>query len=195
MKRLVAGMFVVDALEIALAAWLLKQPFIPDRLSLILAFSFPVAFALHVTEEFVFPGKGEDWFRLYRPELASRYTEAYFVKVNAIGVACAALVPLGLFDYRGGYSFGGAAANLTFASAMLANTYYHTRGSLETKKYSPGTITGVVLYLPLAMALYAQLLRTRAVNGVVALICLALGSQLQRALDWNNERALKKRSS
>ena len=89
MKKLVAAMFAVDALVIALVAWLLRQPFIPDQRSLILAYLFPIAFSFHVMEEFVFPGKGEDWFRLYCPRYAQRYTEAYFVKVNAIDFACA----------------------------------------------------------------------------------------------------------
>ena len=195
MKKLAAIMFAVDALVIALVAWLVRQAFVPDQRSVILAYLFPIAFSLHVLEEFVFPGNGEDWFRLYRPRFAHRYTEAYFVKVNAIGFAAAALVPLGLLDYRGGYSLGGIFGNMIFAAAMLANAYYHVRGSIATRQYSPGTITGVVLYVPLAIALYAQLLRTGAANGVVAIICLAIGSQIQRVIDSTHERALRKGSS
>jgi hypothetical protein len=195
MKKLVAAMFAVDTLVVALVAWLLRQPFIPDRRSLILAYLFPIAFSFHVLEEFVLPGKGEDWFRLYRPRFAHRYTEAYFVKVNAIGFAGAALVPLGLFDYRGGYSLGGICGNMIFASALLANACYHVRGSIETKQYSPGTITGLVLYVPLAMAFYVQMLRMNATNGIVAVICLAVGSQIQRVIDSTHERALTKRNS
>lgn len=195
MKKLVAAMFAVDALVIALVAWLLQQSFIPDRRVLILAYLFPIAFTFHVVEEFVFPGKGEDWFRLYRPRFALRYTEAYFVKVNAIGFAGAALVPLGLYDYRGGYSLGGIFGNMIFAAAMLANAYYHVRGSIVTKQYSPGTITGVVLYVPLAIAFYVQLLRTGAASWIVAIICLIAGSQVQRVIDSTHEHALAKRSS
>jgi Protein of unknown function with HXXEE motif len=192
MRKLVVVTFAVDVLVIALGAWLLRQSFIPDQHSLILAFLFPIAFSFHVLEEFVFPGRGEEWFRLYRPEFASRYTEAYFVKVNAIGAAAAALVPLGLFDYRGGFSFGGVAANMIFASTMLANAYYHARGTIELRRYSPGVITSLVLYVPLAMALYAQLLKAGATGPVTALICLVLGSQLQRVIDSTHRRALKK---
>ena len=159
------GLFALQALrrwigqyssESYLNVWLLRQPFIPDRRSLVLAYLFPIAFSLHLLEEFVLPGKGEDWFRLYRPRFADRYTEAYFFKVNAIGFAGAALVPLGLFDYRGGYSLGGIFGNMIFASTLLANAYYRVRGSIETKRYSPGTITGVVLYIPLAVTFYAN---------------------------------------
>ena len=192
MKKLVAAMFVVDLLVIALVVWLRKQSFIPDQRSLILAFLWPIAFSFHVFEEFVFPGKGEAWFRLYRPQLASRYTEAYFIKVNAIGAAAAALAPLGLFDYRGGFSLGGVYACMLLSSMMLFNAYYHLRGTIETKQYSPGTVTSVVLYIPLAMALYAHLLASGAAGGISAIVCLALGSQFQRVLDSMHERALKK---
>jgi hypothetical protein len=195
MKKLVVAMFAVDALMIALAAWLLRRPFIPDRSALILAYLFPIAFSLHVVEEFLLPGKGEDWFRLYRPRFAPRYTEAYFVKINAIGFAGAALVPLGLYDYRGEYSLGGIFGNMIFAAAMLANAYYHVRGSIETKQYSPGTITGVVLYVPIAVAFYARLLRTGAATWIIAILCLAIGSQVQRVIDSTHERALAKHNS
>jgi len=195
MKKLVAVMFLVDALVIALAAWLQRQPFTPDRLGLILAYCFPVAFTFHVVEEFIFPGKGENWFRLYRPRYAQRYTEAYFVKVNAIGFAGAALVPLGLLDYRSGYSLGGIFGNMIFAAAMLANAYYHVRGSIETKQYSPGTITGVLLYVPIAVAFFVQLLRTGAANWMMAAVCLIIGSQVQRVIDSTHEHALAKHSS
>jgi len=195
MKKLVAAMFVVDALVIALVAWLLRQPFVPDRRSLILAYLFPIAFSLHVLEEFVFPGNGEDWFRLYRPRYAHRYTEAYFVKVNAIGFAGAALVPLGLLDYRSGYSLGGIFGNMIFASALLANTYYHVRGSIETKRYSPGTVTAVVLYAPIATAFFVQMLRTGAASWIVAIVCLVLGLQVQRVIDSTHEHALRRPSS
>jgi len=192
MKKLVAATFVVDALVIALVAYLFRQPFVPDRYTLILAFLWPIVFSFHVMEEFIFPGKGEEWFRLYRPEFASRYTETYFVKVNAIGAAAAALVPLGIFDYRGSYSSAGIYANLVFASAMLFNAYYHVRGTIETKRYSPGAVTGVVLYLPLAMALYAHLLASGAIGGLAAILCLIVGSQLQRILDSTHRHALRK---
>ena len=194
MKKLVVGMFAVDALVIAFLTWLLRQSFVPDRRGLILAYLFPIAFTLHVIEEFVFPGNGEHWFRLYRPRFALRYTEAYFVKINAIGFAGAALVPLGLLDYRSGYSLGGIFGNLIFAAALLANAFYHVRGSIDTRQYSPGTITAVVLYVPIAIAFYAELLRTGAANWIVAIICLALGMQLQRVIDSTHERALRKPS-
>jgi len=195
MKKLVAAMLSVDALEVALVAWLLRQPFIPDRRSLILAYCFPIAFTFHVLEEFILPGKGEDWFRLYRPRFASRYTEAYFVKINAIGFAGAALVPLGLLDYRGAYSLGGIFGNMIFAAALLANAYYHVRGSITTRRYSPGTLTGIVLYVPIAVAFYTQLLRTGAASWILAILCFAAGSQFQRVIDSTHERALAKRSS
>jgi hypothetical protein len=195
MKKLVAAMFVIDALVIALVSWLMRQPFIPDQAALFLAYLFPIAFSLHVLEEFIFPGKGEDWFRLYCPRFAQRYTDAYFVKINALGFAGAALVPLGLLDYRGGYSIGGIFGNMIFASTLLANAYYHVRGSFKTKQYSPGTATGVVLYLPIAIAFFAQLLRTGAANWIETIFCLAIGSQLQRIIDSTHERALRKQSS
>ncbi len=113
------------------------------------------------------------------------------MKVNLIGAAGAALVPLGLFDYRGGYSIGGIFANLMFASAMLFNAIYHLRGTLETKHYSPGVITGILLYVPLAIALYAHFVTSGAARVITAVVAFVAGSQLQRVLDSTHKRALK----
>ena len=187
-------MFAVDALVMVWLNWLLRQSLVPDRQTLVLAYLFPIAFTLHVVEEFLFPGKGEDWLRLYRPHFAPRYTDAYFAKINAIGFAGAALVPLGLLDYRSGYSLGGIFGNLVFASAILANACYHVCGSIQTKQYSPGTITSIALYAPLAIVFFLQMLRSGAVHWLVALVCLAIGTQFQRVIDSTHRRALRKPS-
>jgi hypothetical protein len=125
---------------------------------------------------------------------AARYTADYFVKVNAIGGAATALAPLGLFDYRGGYTFGGAHACLLLTAMLLFNAWYRLRVAIATKSYSPGLVSGLALYLPLAVAIWAAFLRAHVVGPASVALCLAGGALLQPAPDARHERALKRRA-
>jgi hypothetical protein len=56
---------------------------------------FPLAaVALHLIEEFVWPGGFPNWYRWYRPERATSVTTRFLVIVNAVLVALALLPPL-----------------------------------------------------------------------------------------------------
>jgi uncharacterized protein with HXXEE motif len=44
----------------------------------------------------------------------------------------------------------------TFATVVLVNAGLHLLGTLATSSYSPGLVTGVLLYLPLGIAALAQ---------------------------------------
>jgi len=104
-----------------------------------------MAVALHLVEEFAWPGGFAEWYREYRPERAASVTTAFLVWINAVLVALAlAAALLGLRPY-------GVALWLVVASIGAANCAFHLWATLRTRRYSPGTATGVVVYLPLAV--------------------------------------------
>ena len=193
MKTKLGGIIaLVELASVTAVLLLLKQEGLPPHVAVVLVFCLPIAFGLHVCEEFIFPGGAGEWFKAYRPQYAGAYTPSYFFKINAIPLGLSVLVCLGAFDYREGFSFGGIRAWLAFVSLQGFNGVYHLRGAIETRRYSPGMVTGTVLYLPLAILGFAHLLRTGAVDVFSAIVCLLIGAAAQPVFDRIKERRMAK---
>jgi hypothetical protein len=192
--RFIGLVAFVEAVSVALSLSLLKQEIIPDKIGLTLIWLLPVTFGLHVCEEFVLPGGFSDWNKSYRPQFAGAMTPSYLFKVNAIPGVATILTPLGVFDYVGGYSFGGIRSWHAFLSILAFNALYHIRGAIQTKQYSPGMVTSIVLYLPLTIVSFTYFLRTGVLDIFSAVVCIAIGSVFQSVLDYVKERIIKKES-
>ena len=113
-------------------------------------------------------------------------------KINAIPLVANVLISLGAFDYRGGYSFFGIRAWLAFLCILAFNALFHIRGAIQTKRYSPGLVAWVVLYLPLTILSFTYFLKMSMVDIFSAIICAAIGSSFQSVLDYLKKRGLKK---
>ncbi|WP_176083297.1 HXXEE domain-containing protein [Martelella sp. HB161492] len=111
----------------------------PSHLSLFLA----IALMLHVTEEFYFPGGFIEWYRELVPPKTTGIRFGYLVFINTAVMFLAALA---LF-YGDGAT--GASIFLALSTAMAFNALFHISGVVKLKKYSPGVVTAVVLFLPL----------------------------------------------
>jgi len=179
---------LIEIASIAALLWFLNLGGMPEGFGRSLVFLLPIAFGLHVCEEFIFPGGAIQWFKQYHPEYAQAYTESYFFKVNAIPLALSLLVAFGTFDFAGGFSFFGIRAWLAFLSFLTINTIFHVRAVLETRKYSPGVGTSVLAYLPLAVFSLIYLLQTGAVDIFSAIVCISVGSCIQPVLDYIKKR-------
>ena len=66
---------------------------------------------------------------------------------------------------------------------LAANGIWHLRGVVKTRRYSPGVITGIILYLPLAVYGYIYFLSTNQATILVALIAFMIGASYQF---WSN---------
>lgn len=185
---------VIELASISGLLFLLKQAGLPAKFGLALVFCLPIIFGLHVVEEFIFPGGASAWFTLYHPEHAGAYTESYFFKVNAIPLVLAVLLAFGTFDFAGSFSFYGIRAWLVFLSFLAFNALFHIRGTFETKRYSPGLLVSLSLYLPLTIIGFTYLLRTGAVDIFSAIVCFGLGTLFQPALDYIKNRNSKMES-
>jgi uncharacterized protein with HXXEE motif len=120
------------------------------------------AAALHIGEEFVYPGGFAAWDRAYRPEYSGSITPGLHVVVNALLLAACATV--GIAGMPGGaIAVGGvrfrsaipaalaAPAWLAMTALLFSNALYHLAGTIKTKRVSPGLRTGLLLYVPLAL--------------------------------------------
>jgi hypothetical protein len=110
----------------------------------LLAILLTIAVMLHVTEEFLFPGGFSEWYaRLVPPRTSNKNTTGFLVWINTL-MMCANAFALYFGDTLQGYSIW-----YYNAAIAAANACFHIWGVLKLKAYSPGVITGTLLYLPL----------------------------------------------
>ena len=148
----------------------------------------PLAAAgLHIVEEFVFPGGFAAWERRYRSDIRASLTTRYLFIVNALFL---------ILCYDAGALRGtraGVALWLTVAALQAANGIWHLLAAARTRAYSPGVVTGLLLYVPLAVYGYLHYLRSGEASFPTALAALAIGAPYQLWLNlmhrWRTRRA------
>ena len=138
-----------------------------------------IASALHIIEEFVYPGGFADWDRAYRPEFNRSITLRFHIMVNALLLLAG--LQVGLLRDRDVHAHGGAVTPahglvwLTLTALLSSNAIWHLNGAWHTKRYSPGLITGLGLYVPLTIFGYSYFVGTHKVTLPIALLALAIG--------------------
>jgi hypothetical protein len=130
------------------------------------------AACVHIFEEFVFPGGFPAWYRTYRA-VPSRITLRFLVIVNvALVVVC---LNVGLV----GRNPVGVPFWLVISALLSANGLWHGWASYKSRSYSPGVITGLMIYVPLAVYGYVKVLGSGAVSIWTALVAFAVGASYQ----------------
>jgi hypothetical protein len=137
----------------------------------LLAWSLTVAALIHICEEFLFPGGFKEWWLACRPDIRASVTDRFLVIINGILVLFSANVARAAQARRG----NGVAAWLALAALLAGNAVFHVVGAIQTRRYSPGMISGILLYIPLAVYGYLYFLRSGRVSGTVALIAALIG--------------------
>jgi hypothetical protein len=129
-----------------------------------------VAACLHITEEFFWPGGFAEWDRRYHPEFAGSITSRLHIIVNVLLL----VVAYDVFATR--HHHIGPLMWMTVAAIEFSNALWHLRGAWKTRSYSPGMVTGTLLYIPMTVFGYAFFLRSGATTPLTALLGLAIGS-------------------
>jgi hypothetical protein len=132
-----------------------------------LPWSLLIASTLHITEEFLWPGGFMRWYQGYRAGGAG-VTARFLIIVNAVLlIVCCKIGFLG-------YKKAGVNYWLGIAALLCANGIWHVWASYKSHSYSPGVITGVLFYVPLATYGYVHFLRageaslrTAAIAGII----------------------------
>ena len=140
------------------------------------------AIAAHLLEEFVWPGGFPAWYRQYPPGHTATVSPGFLLLVNVAFVGLALLPPFL------GPSSRGLAIWLIVAAVAGANAVFHLIAVWRSRTYSPGVVTGVALYLPLALLGGTYLIRRGLVSlGTVAeAILIGVGYHVWSA--WNHRR-------
>lgn len=141
-----------------------------------------VAVAAHLVEEFGWPGGFAEWYRWYHPERAASVTTRFLVIVNAVFVGLALLPPL----------LGSTPRGLAFWVIVAAigafNALFHIWATLRRRVYSPGLVTGILLYLPLAALGYYALTATGLVSAGTTIEAVVIAVAFHVWSAWNHKR-------
>jgi hypothetical protein len=124
----------------------------------------------HVVEEYVYPGGFLESAKEVAPEAFEHASIPIIVGVNAsmiLGCLNASLL-------RKRQPFFG----LSMASLLFFNAILHTGASLRLKKYSPGLVTGLCLYVPLSIASFRGYARSAAYRKSTAVSAAISGIAL-----------------
>ena len=140
-----------------------------------IVFWLPFASAvLHIFEEFVWPGGFLEWYRRYRPEIASSLTPRFVIVVNAILLGATFLL-----GYLGPSWSRGLSLWLIIAALLGGNAVFHLVAVLRLSQYSPGVVTGLLLYVPLCGWGYWYFIGTGEAPWSMAAVSFILGSSYQ----------------
>ena len=77
---------------------------------------------------------------------------------------------------------------------LAANAVFHLRGYMATRRYSPGMITALGLYVPLATYGFMTTLQSGTASLATAAIAIALGVSYQFWSDANHRRRARRRA-
>lgn len=128
----------------------------------------PAAIMLHVTEEFLFPGGFIEWYKEFRPPKTVGVQPNYLVWINTLMIGVCTL-PFYFGDTKQGVSIWYCIAAIAAINACL-----HMFGVFTLKKYSPGVVTGLLLYIPLFIVGSIYLLSSGSISWPKAALFLSL---------------------
>ncbi len=137
-----------------------------DRMNWIFQ-AFVGAAVLHVLEEYFYPGGFPDFMKKSSPVFAPFVTTNFAILINGLFLV---LCVLGAFFGKNSPVFG-----LSIASLLIFNGLTHLGGSLRGRRYAPGMISGLLLYLPLGITAYVLFLRSSQVSVLQVLLSILLG--------------------
>jgi hypothetical protein len=120
-------------------------------------------------QEFVFPGGFMKWYQNYKPSISSSISPKFLIIVNVL-LVLTALNPINL-----GFTYESMVCWLCISSVLLVNAWFHINGTIRSKAFSPGLITSVLLYAPLALYGNWFFLSTGDVSIGICLLCLLPG--------------------
>src|ERR1700753_1198895 len=109
-----------------------------------LAMLLAASVMLHVTEEFLYPGGFPEWYaRLVPSKTVKKNNTGFLVWINTL-MMCVCAFALYFTNTGLGYS-------LWYYNAAIAaaNACFHLWGFAKLRVYSPGMVTGTLLYIPL----------------------------------------------
>ncbi len=105
--------------------------------------AFPLAAIVHVTEEYYLPGGFPEFMRRAVPGFAPFVTSRFAIFINGLLILlCAAAALAGSRN---------PVFSLSIASLLLFNGLMHIGSAVRFRRYVPGLVSGLLLYIPLSI--------------------------------------------
>jgi len=143
-----------------------------------------IAIAAHLFEEFVWPGGFPEWYRHYPPGRTAKVSTRFLVIVNIVFAALALTPPLF------GATTKGYAYWLVVAAIAGANGLFHFVATVRARQYSPGVVTGILLYVPIAIVGGVELIKLNDVAPSTALQAVLLAAGYSWWSNWKHSRSI-----
>jgi hypothetical protein len=112
----------------------------------------------HMFEEFVLPGGFMSWYSRYRGSEATSVNPRFLVIINFVLLAVC---------FNAGLAAQKSEALpywLAIVAVLCSNGVWHIWAAIRSHGYSPGMITGVTLYIPLAIHCLVHLIRSKLIS-------------------------------
>jgi hypothetical protein len=140
------------------------------------------AASAHIFEEFVWPGGFTRWYHAYHPDIAPSASPRFIFWINvALLFGCVSVgvdrnTPIG------------PAFFLTMIALLGGNGLFHLYATFRDRRYSPGVVTGMTLYVPLAAYGFFAILSTSRASIPTAALAAAIGLSYHVAAVANHRR-------
>ena len=144
-----------------------------------------LAASAHIFEEFVWPGGFAEWYRRYDPAAAAGVTTRFLVGMNALLIFLCALPPLL------GTTPRGVAFWLSASAVCAGNALFHCYAMWRMREYSPGVVTGVLLYIPLALLGFKLYLAEHSATVATAIQAVLFGAGYVYWSAWRRRRVAR----
>ncbi len=136
----------------------------------LIAWSLLLAIGAHEWEEFIWPGGFRAWYIAYSPHVERSMTKRFLIFINTI-VPLAAAIAAAFFTKPWARLLW-----LGVASGVAINAIWHIQAAVRARRYSPGVVTGALLYLPLVASAFAHFVGCGLVSPRNAITAATFGA-------------------
>ena len=137
----------------------------------VIFWAFVVAACIHVVEEFFYPGGYLDTVKRFSPRVEPFATVRFAVLINGLFLI---LCLVGAIVARQNLVF-----SLSIAGLLFVNALTHIGGMIRTKRYMPGVVTSILLYVPLSLYAYYSFGTAGQITLAQGMITIILGALYQ----------------
>jgi len=129
--------------------------------------AIPIAAAIHIFEEYLFPGGFAEAFNKLLPRASHLFTLKFHIVVNGLFfMLCLISALIGKTNL---------VLSLSIFGLIFANAVLHIRGAIINQRYYPGVISGVFIYIPITIYAYSVFLSSRQLTWLQAGLSFLLG--------------------
>jgi hypothetical protein len=130
---------------------------------------FPVAYALHVAEEY------PRFVRWAQQHASPAYTLREYRRVHAFGGLSSLAIATFLFFFPESV-FVILAFEFAIAPGLLCNALFHSGASIVTRSYCPGVVSALVVYIPVFVTISVAAIRRGLIttDGLAGTALIAL---------------------